>query len=408
MQFARFKQFSTPVWVVLFGTFLTRFTFFMVWPFMAVILKREFQLEEFQIGAIMSLAALSGALFSFYVGYISDKIGRKGVLIAACGLYILAFILLATVSTIALFTLGVVFVGLSRSMLEPPARAMISDLIPDQDARELAHHIRYYMINVGASMGPVLGLYIGFTGERHTFFYVAVTYALYAIGFILAFRHTRNTAAPPKNQNNFKQTVTILKNDHAFMFLLLANLLVMFSYLQQETSLIQYLNQLGEGTVALYTGMIVVNGVVIITLQFPLLRLLKKVGLYQRVYIGLIGFAIAFAMFASIPLTAPSYWWYVAAFVLAVGEVVLFPTFNLLIDRAAPEHLRGAYFGASGLAAFGVALSPLLGGFVLQYAGGPTLFWGTVGVLGVAGMFYRLSAQHRETQDLALAEQSKT
>ncbi|MNZ99581.1 putative transporter [compost metagenome] len=66
--------------------------------------------------------------------------------------------------------------------------------------------------------------------------------------------------------------------------------------------------------------------------------------------------------------------WLVAVFLLSVGEAVLFPLFNVLIDEMAPAHLKGSYFGASALAGLGWALSPLVGGWLLQVWGGPALF----------------------------------
>ena len=47
---------------------------------------------------------------------------------------------------------------------------------------------------------------------------------------------------------------------------------------------------------------------------------------------------------------------------------------NVHIDRLAPAHLRGAYFGAASFYSLGFALAPLIGGFVLDQFGGFWLF----------------------------------
>ncbi len=391
--FAQLSRFPAAVWVVLLGTFLTRASFFMVWPFMAVILHNKFAMPQSQIGAILSMTALAGALFSLYVGYLSDKIGRKGVIVAACGIYVLAFILLALASVAWLFALGAVCVGMSRSMLEPPARAMISDLIADKSQRELAHHVRYYLVNVGAAFGPLVGLKLGFTGAQTTFWLVALAYGTWGLSFVWVFRRISSHEEAPKIPYRFRDAMRVLRKDHAFLLLILANALVMYSYLHQETSLVQYLNQLGERVVQIYTPIMLINASIIVLLQFPILKLLSNRSLLFRVYVGLAGFIGAFVMYGFIPLHGPVYWWYVATVVLSLGEVVLFPTFSLLIDRIAPDHMRGTYFGASGLGAIGVSLSPLVGGIVLQFAGGPTLFFSTALVLLVAAWLYLRSDQ---------------
>jgi len=396
MNFSRISKFPAPVWVVLLGTFLTRASFFMVWPFMAVILNNKFQMSQSHIGAILSLTAMAGAVFSLYVGYVSDKIGRKGVLITACIIYVLAFIMLALANTAWVFAVGAVMVGLSRSMLEPPARAMISDLISDKATRELAHHVRYYMVNVGAALGPIVGLQLGFTGAQKTFWLVALAYSIWGLCFIWVFRRINGDSGVPKSPYNFRETLAVLRKDHAFLLLVLANALVMYSYMHQETSLVQHLSQLGDRVVQVYTPMMLINASIIVLLQFPLLKLLNNTSLLHRVYIGIAGFAVAFVMYGLTPLDAPIYWWYIATVVLSLGEVVLFPTFSLLIDRIAPEDMRGTYFGASGLAALGVSLSPFIGGIVLQFAGGTTLFISTAVVLMVAGTLYYRSDKERK------------
>ncbi|NAX45725.1 MFS transporter [Photobacterium halotolerans] len=393
MELSHVRRFSAPIWAVLIGTLLTRASFFMVWPYMAVMLHRKFGLSEIEIGTIMSLAALGGAVVALYVGYLSDKLGRKNLLIISCLAHVATFIILAEADQSWLYAAGALMAGISRAMLEPPARAMISDLLPEIPVREMAHQVRYYCINLGAAFGPLVGLQLGFTGEQSSFYLVALAYLIYSVCFILAFWQIRNTPQPPKNEQNFSQTLKVLARDKAFMVLILANTLVMYAYLHQETSLVQYLNGLGDKVIALYTSMIFVNASVIVLLQFPLLKLLSGWSLYRRVYLGVALFASAFVLYASFPLDAPEWYWLLATFVLSLGEVILFPTFNLLIDRAAPDHLRGAYFGAGNLASIGVSLSPLAGGILLSLYGGPALFLSTACVLVVAGYLYRSSAR---------------
>jgi len=38
----RFKQFPQLMWILLFGSFITRGSYYMVWPFLAVILYENF------------------------------------------------------------------------------------------------------------------------------------------------------------------------------------------------------------------------------------------------------------------------------------------------------------------------------------------------------------------------------
>ena len=47
---ARFKQFPVLMWIFLFGSFITRGSYYMVWPFLAVILYEKFALSATEVG----------------------------------------------------------------------------------------------------------------------------------------------------------------------------------------------------------------------------------------------------------------------------------------------------------------------------------------------------------------------
>ena len=52
-----------------------------------------------------------------------------------------------------------------------------------------------------------------------------------------------------------------------------------------------------------------------------------------------------------------------------MGEAILMPNLNILLDQLAPPEHRGAYLGASTLSTLGVAVGPLIGGMLLAMTG---------------------------------------
>jgi len=52
VSFAQVKQFPPLMWILLFGSFITRGSFYMVWPFLAVILYEKFGLSATEVGSI--------------------------------------------------------------------------------------------------------------------------------------------------------------------------------------------------------------------------------------------------------------------------------------------------------------------------------------------------------------------
>ncbi|WP_241522396.1 hypothetical protein [Chimaeribacter arupi] len=52
-----------------------------------------------------------------------------------------------------------------------------------------------------------------------------------------------------------------------------------------------------------------------------------------------------------------------------MGEAILMPNLNILLDQLAPAAHRGAYLGASMLSSLGIAAGPLIGGVMLSMTG---------------------------------------
>ncbi|MGB9663951.1 MAG: MFS transporter [Ignavibacteria bacterium] len=73
---------------------------------------------------------LCASMFSFYFGKLSDKIGRKKVLIFAFILWIISITVLITMPLIAGFIISFIFYGLHKAAFEPVHKTFISELSP--------------------------------------------------------------------------------------------------------------------------------------------------------------------------------------------------------------------------------------------------------------------------------------
>jgi MFS family permease len=91
-----------------------------------------------------------------------------------------------------------------------------------------------------------------------------------------------------------------------------------------------------------------------------------------------IGFALSTSVLA----------WVLAMAVFTVGEIVVFPAEYMFIDRIAPDHLRGMYYGAQNLSNLGAALGPVLCGLVLTSLPAPAMFYMLGAFIVGGGVFY--------------------
>ncbi|PKI11159.1 MFS transporter, partial [Shewanella sp. 11B5] len=96
-------------------------------------------------------------------------------------------------------------------------------------------------------------------------------------------------------------------------------------------------------------------------------------SLVHRIQFGLMLLVCSQVWLAYNPIDL--FWgWIGAVVVMSLAETILFPTMNVHIDRLAPKHLRGAYFGAASFYDLGFAFAPLGGGIILDHLGGYWLF----------------------------------
>lgn len=379
------------IWIILIGSFFGRGTYFMVWPFLAILLHEKFSLGPANIGLILSVSAMAASLLGFYVGTLSDRYGRRTILILGTAINTCAFALLAVAESLSTFIVSITLCSIGRAIWEPPASALFGDLIKEKQVRELALQFRYFLINVGAALGPVVGVWVGISAQQSTFGLTALSYLLLCLGFVWGFRHTKaglETRLKRHPATSFRATLRVLQRDKAFLIVVFANILTLFIYAHMDSSLVQYLTQSSApGLIQLISSMILVNATTIILLQFPLLKLMRTLSVNHRIITGIFVLAAGQVWFAVNPVHW-FYGWLGATFVVSVAETILFPTMSIQVDRMAPDHLRGSYFGATSFYTLGWSSAPLAGGLVIEYWSGSSLYWGTFLLCGLVLWLY--------------------
>jgi MFS family permease len=416
----RFKQFPRLMWIFLFGSFITRGSYYMVWPFLAVILYEKFALTATEVGLILSSAAIISVFTSFVGSALSDRIGRNRLMYLTGVLYIISFSLLAEADTVSSYVIVMTLCSIATSLWRPLTSAAIGDIIDDPQTRELAMQSLYFIVNVGCAIGPLAGVWLGLTGEQSSFYITAGAFAVLLIFLFWGFRQQagaelntdKATSVSSCSSNSDEkdklrspvvsrsQLMSILWQDKLFQCLILANILCMFIYAQMDSSLIQYLTRAdAPNLLALISGMIFTNAMVIISSQFLLLKMMSGYSITSRIQFGLVLLMISQVWLALNPIDL--FWgWIGAIIVISLAEAITFPTMNVHIDRLAPQHLRGAYFGAASFYEFGFALAPLGGGIMLDRFNGFWLFMFcavlTVVVIYLYAILDRLPRPHFE------------
>ena len=346
----------------------------MAWPFLIVFLYQDYQASAVFIGTTLALSATVGSFTGLYAGYLSDRFGRKVVMVVGALIAIFSFGGIGLANQLWQFTLLVIGTGLMRPMIAAPAKSVIGDSLENKKDRELALNLRYFLINFGGAIGPLMGIGLALAHPQVLFLATGVSYLIYGVVLMVFLPSGRVSSVSDSALPNFGQTLRVISKDNLFIKMLVANFLLMFIYGQIESSLPQIIVRSGFDEAATWvSGLVLVNTVTVIVFQFPTLKLMERMPLFARSRIGmsLVGLSQVVFLFSS-----PEWpeGWYIAAFILALGEVITFPTLGVQIDRLAPPHLRGSYFGAAALYSLGFAVAPVVGGILIAWGGSMVLY----------------------------------
>ncbi|MGN7415039.1 MDR family MFS transporter [Paenibacillus sp. SAF-068] len=390
------RGFHPMIYILLIGTALARAANAMSIPFLAIYLSKETDLNPILIGLIVGAGALSSAFGGFFGGVLSDQFGRKRIMLLALYIWGLVFIGFFYTHATLIFLILNILNGLCRTFFEPVAQALMSDLAPSEK-RIRIFSMRYLAINVGVTIGPLLGAYIALEESSVAFLFTGFFYILYAVSLSLLLR-LFNISEINKTKKEIVTIVSaakVIMKDSYFRRLLIGGIIVTIAYSQLDSTLPQYLNQSFVNGIEFYAIMLSLNALLVVIFQIPLTSWIESKGSLFAIILGNIFISIGYIGFCFSPNLV---FLLISIFVFTVGEILYFPAASAMVDRIAPDHLRGTYYGAQSFLYFGKFIGPILGGFLLNQLGESGLFVTMVFLTLIGTVFYRIKFERNTTK----------
>ena len=149
------KEVKKIIAVVIFCEFLICLGMSLIFPVMPFI-KNEYHFSAFDMGVMSSLFAFVQFIASPVVGRISDKTGRKPMLVWGLLVFSLAEFVFAAASHLWLFDLSRAVDGLSAAMFVPTSMALAADLTSVKDRAKVIGWLSA-ACSGGLILGPGLG-----------------------------------------------------------------------------------------------------------------------------------------------------------------------------------------------------------------------------------------------------------
>ncbi|MEK6213324.1 MAG: MFS transporter, partial [Vibrio fluvialis] len=265
-EWQRIQRFNFSVWTVLAGTLFARTSFFMAWPFLIVFLYQDYGATAVEVGTMLASSAVVGAVTGLYSGYLSDKFGRKWVMVAGALAASVAYTGIGMANQIWHFYVLIILAGLMRPMIEAPAKAVLGDNLSNLKDRELAMNIRYFLLNLGGAIGPLIGITLGLAHPQVLFIATGITYLIYALWLLMAIERKGHHVKPDTSLlPNFARTLRVISKDSIFVKMMIANFIMMFVYAQMESSIPQVIVRSSVSDAAqLVASLVLVNTLTII------------------------------------------------------------------------------------------------------------------------------------------------
>jgi MFS family permease len=369
------------VWWLFAGSFVNRFGSFVSVFLVLYLVDRGYSAPA--AGSVAAAYGVGGLGAAVIGGFLADRLGRRrAIALSMFSSAITALALSRVEGLVALWLLTALF-GLTSDLYRPASAALLTDLVPSE--RRLVAFAGYRLaINVGFAVGPAVA---GFLAERSflwLFVGEAATSIVMGIVALVALPEGVRTRRREEAPGAGFRAVTA---DRPFVIFLVAVVLSGFVYWQSGAAFPLHLRDSGLST-TVYGLLIGLNATIIVFLELPLMRLVRRFPAPRVIALGVLLTGIGFA------LTAPSHTVLPLALTVVVwtfGEMAAAPTSSAYVAELAPDRLRGRYQGAYGLTfALSNILAPAVG--TTLYAWSPDGIWLICGAVSVvsAGLILRL------------------
>ena len=383
---ATIRNYPRTVNLLLSATLLLTLAKAITFPYLVIYLTHHFTLDITQVGLVIGSSLIVGSLLSVYGGFLVDRINSYRLLLWMSVLFVLGFIGTLVAQNIWTFYSCLILINLAYAVIDIAVKAGFASLLPE-DARSEVFSIKYTLTNIGYAVGPFFGAMVAKMDISLPF----MLSALLGAGFFLLYwrwgDRTLTTVDVAQKRVSFLAVGRVLLQDRRLVCFTMGGVLSAVVFGQFTAYLSQYLviTTTAQHTYTVISAVLTTNAVMVIALQYVIGRRISHRYLSQWLIFGLSMFMLGLIGFA---LSTSVLWWVLAMAVFTVGEIIVFPAEYMFIDRIAPDHLRGMYYGAQNLSNLGAALGPVLCGLVLANLPAHMMFY-MLGMFIVAGgVFY--------------------
>lgn len=385
------RDFPRKFWLVVGVSFIDHVGGTMLFPFFSLYITQKFNVGMTEAGIVLGLFSIAGLFGQMIGGALTDKFGRRKLIIAGLIFSAVSTLSLGFVNNFSVLIPLAIGIGLLSDIAGPAHSAMIGDILPEHQRQE-GFGIMRVVGNLAWIIGPSIGGFIAGKNFLLLFIVDSIISCVVAFLFYLLISETKPEAHPDQKAESIFQTFKgygkVVRNS-AFMAFLVAGMLMGIVYQQMYNSLSVFLRDNHGIDPSQYGFLLTSSAVVVILFQFSMTRWIKKKAPFKLMAVGTLFYMLGFSMFGLVG----QYWLFVmAVIIITIGEMIVVPTQQTLAVNFAPEEMRGRYMGVFGVTwMIPATIGPGAAGVILDNLN-PNLLWYIGGALCAvsAAAFYGL------------------
>lgn len=363
-------RYDAAIWIRVAGNAINAMTTFIIRPFLALYLFDKLNGSILDAMLVIGLQPFAGMLTGMFSGGLSDRFGRKPVMIAALFIQVLCLCAYSLADSVWAFAVITAVIGIGSALFTPAANAMISDVVESGKQAEV-FALLHTASNVGTAMGPAIGLML-FQWNTSVVF-LGSAFVLFAYILLVLWK------VPESNNANRKVEATAVSrtdsrwSDHRTLYamMLLATPIGLI-YALVISMLPFHFGDHFKRPEDILASLMTFNGILVIALQMWLVKRTARFATASVVGMSYAMFAVVAFGYAYSPYILLLF---VTEFIFSVAEMLIGPHLQKTVSAIAPKDKRGFYFSIFGLHMhLPLALGPIAGGLLYEAFDGKVLF----------------------------------
>ena len=385
-----YQEYPRVFWLVMLGMFIDQLGGALIYPFFGLYITSKYAVGMTEVGILFSIIAITSLFGSLIGGAVTDKFGRKGIILFSLIISAASTLLLAFAPDLRFIYLSGFIVGFFGNMAGPAHRAMIADILPE-DKRIDGFGIQRVIANLAIAIGPAIGGFVATRSYTLLFILDVILSSITALMLFFLVPETKPQLEIPPDHAG-KQEETLLESlagnlkvfkDSVFLVYMLASIFYVLAYMQMNTTLPVFLRDVHGLPDSGYGIILSINASMVVLFQFWITRRIKRFAPMKLMAWGMVIYAIGFSMYGYVSV----FWLFITAMVIiTIAEMLVTPTGQAIVAKLSPIDMRGRYMAVFGFSwTIPMTIGPLAAGLIMDNYNPNWVWYG-------AGIFMLVSA----------------